>query len=163
MAPYNLNIAYCYDLFMREVLPEEASNPLKEFAFAKLPESATDEEKWKAFVSRCLLDPKGGAYVTAAVLREGCERLEPYMRSYGPEEKAAMLVTYFKQGPETMWKNYQNRVAQEKGPSDMLPGEGANLFYNMGIIREVLRGERQTREVLRGYWQNDEAPLGALR
>ena len=117
---------------------KEASNPLKEFALAKLSEAATDEEKWKAFMSRCLLDRRGGAYVTAAVLREGSERLEPYMQSYGPEEKAAMLVTYFKQGPETMWKNYQNRIAQEKDPLDMLPGEGANLFHNIKTIQETL-------------------------
>ena len=49
-----------------------------------------------------------------------------------------MLVTYFKQGPETMWKNYQNRIAQEKDPLDMLPGEGANLFHNIKTIQETL-------------------------
>ena len=77
--------------------------------------------------------------MAAAVLREGHERLAPYMQNSTPEEQAALLVTYFKQGGRTMKKLYDARVEREGKKSDMRPGEGAIMFNNITTIRNILQ------------------------
>ena len=61
------------------------------------------------------------------------------MKHLSPEEKAAMLVTYFKQGWNTLKKNYDARVLREKEKTDMRPGEGAIMFNNMPAIQNILK------------------------
>ena len=73
-------------------------------------------------------------------MQEGREFLAPYMKNSSPEEQAALLTTYFKQGWRTMKRNYDARVAETKDTTDMRPGEGAILFYNIGAIQKVLKG-----------------------
>ncbi len=141
IGPYNINVAYGYEIFAKRVLNPQAQNPLKDFALKGLSADATDEEKWTAYRDKCLLGRKGGAYVTAAVLEEGKKRLAPYMRGSSPEEQAALLVTYFKQGWGKMKKNYLTRLKDAGKLSDMRPGEGAILFNNMHNIQRVLQGK----------------------
>ncbi len=140
IGPYNINASYGYEIFEKQVLDPQAKNPLKDFALKGLPADATDEEKWNAYRDRCLLGEKGGAYVTAAVLREGQKRLTPYMRNSTPEERAALLVTYFKQGWEKMQENYLARIKSTGEKSDMRPGEGTILFNNINDIKRILQG-----------------------
>ena len=141
IGPYNINVSYGYEIFEKQVLDPRAKNPLKDFALKGLPADATDEEKWNAYRDRCLLGKKGGAYVTAAVLREGQKRLAPYMRNSTPEDQAALLVTYFKQGWGKMQENYLARVKSTGDKSDMRPGEGARLFNNIESIQRILQGK----------------------
>ncbi len=138
VGPYNINAALGLELFQKYVLDPKASNSLKRLTLEGLSPKSSPQDKWQKFVERCLLDPKGGAYVAAIVMRDGAKELKASMQGAGPEEKAALLVTYFKQGPETMQRLYARRVKETGDTSYIKPGEGAIIFHNMGTLRSIL-------------------------
>ena len=49
IGPYNLNIAYCYELFEKNVLSAATQNPLKNYILQGTSADASDEEKWANF------------------------------------------------------------------------------------------------------------------
>ena len=139
LGPYNINAALGLELFQQYVLdPKAGDNSLRTLTLEGLPPNSSTQEKWQSFIQRCLLDPRGGAYVAAIVMRDGAKQLKPFMRGASAEEKAALLVTCYKQGIETMKRLYAERVKQTGDTSHMRPGEGAIIFHNMGTIRDIV-------------------------
>ena len=81
--------------------------------------------------------------MAAQVLQDGKEELAPYMKNSTPEEQAALLVTYFKQGFDKMKTNYDKRMSTQNEASDMLPGEGARMFNNIETIQTLFDNDKR--------------------
>ena len=70
------------------------------------------------------------------------------MRGLPPEEKAAILVTWYKQGPNYMKRYLENRAdrpASEWGA--IAPGEGTGLLKFWKGINEALDGRYESGSV----------------
>ncbi len=142
IGPYNINMSTGYRIFKENVLDADSDNPIRQYVMTGLQPDATDDEKWSNFRDRCMLEPSGAVYTVAAVLKEGQEKLAPYMEGLSREEQAALLVTYYKQGWDNMLARYGERMAQNPPPGGetppMRPGTGARMFFNMRTIQNAL-------------------------
>ncbi|MBS9781627.1 MAG: DUF4150 domain-containing protein [Gammaproteobacteria bacterium] len=90
-----------------------------------------------------VLTEKGTAHIAALYIKEAQNKLGTYLDGYTDANKEAVLVTYYKQGP-----NYVQRYldAREKQPNkNIYPGEGCRVFFQrekfLNIFSKVNQGE----------------------
>ena len=138
-----------YEIFIEQVLAKNASGPLKDIV-ALYAEDDSQEAKWNAFRDHCLLDPVKAAYTVGAILQKGAGILAPYMQNSTPEEKVALVVTYYKQGSSSMFNRYIQDIVSNGKYRDMIPGEGLRLVHNMPVIQKIIN-EAAHRQRLKEY------------
>jgi hypothetical protein len=78
----------------------------------------------------------GTSQLAAMVIREAQIELDPYLEGYSPEEKEAIYVTYYKQGPSYVQRYLD---ALEQDPEHRIgPGEGCGTFLQREQLRQAL-------------------------
>ena len=129
IGPGNVNVRTGLALFEKYVVQDKQDNPIKEYLHQFVDPAAPDAEKWEAYKKHMMLTFQGTAYLAAAEMAGGRKELEPYMEGLCDEEKAAVLMTWYKQGPKYLERYLENvRAGKTSGP--IQPGEG------VGIIKE---------------------------
>ena len=79
---------------------------------------------------------EGTAQISAMVIRDAQTALDPYLAGYTDEEKEAVYITYYKQGPSYV-SRYQEALA--KDPNDEIgPGEGCGTFLQRQRMLKAL-------------------------
>ena len=132
IGPGNFKVRSGLRLFEHLALDREDSNPLAAYLHRFISKDAPALLQWEMFKQKMMLEPQGLAYLAAAEMAEGRKLLAPFMRGASPEEEAAILVTWYKQGPFYL-KRYLEQRAKE----------GQSLSQKAGDITDAESEEKK--------------------
>lgn len=153
VGPGNVHIATAREIFDGLESGQDTSSPLAEYLKPYLTLNAArdpelTERNWKSFYNRVLATPKGNAYFAAHYMRQGQRELLPYMRNKTPQEQAAILMSWYKQGPAYLERYL---AGPEAGKRPITPGEGLGIAKNWNAMKStVLEGQKPPPEI--PYW-----------
>ena len=87
-------------------------------------------KKWKVFKKEMLLSPKGSAWLAGVEMARGRDLPCPFMGGLSsaaqplgpfPEEQAAILVTWYREGPNSMKRYLENRAVRSRNGVPLFP------------------------------------------
>jgi hypothetical protein len=145
IGPGNIRVKTLHQMFVDRVEKGDLNDKLKKAMDGVIDSKASRDEQWKQYVEYATT-PEGTATLASAHLEDAAAKLAPHMEGLSQEEKDAVLVTYYKQGPDYL-KKYQGKVSQytdKKAGADsksyrpIKPGEGVGLLYQINKIRSAV-------------------------
>ena len=142
IGPGNMNVTTLHGMFVDRFENGDNSDKLKQELSEVIDPKASREDQWKQYVEYATT-PEGTANLSAAHMEDAAKKLEPHMEGLSQEEKDAVLVTYYKQGPSYLDK-YKKNTAKKAGADSaesnrpIKPGEGTGLLYQINKIRSAL-------------------------
>ncbi len=137
IGPGNFKVRSGLRLFEHLALDRTDSNPLAAYLHRFVSKNAPAAVQWEMFKRKMMLEPQGLAYLTAAEMAEGRKLLAPFMRGASPEEQAAILVTWYKQGPF-----YLKRYLEQRGKEAL----SASLGVWGTAMENAGAGERERKQ-----------------
>ncbi|WFS63053.1 hypothetical protein LF599_02530 [Pseudodesulfovibrio thermohalotolerans] len=142
IGPGNMNVTTLHGMFVDRIENGDDNDKLKQELSGVIDPKASREDQWKKYVEYATT-PEGTATLSAAHMEDAAKKLEPHMEGLSQEEKDAVLVTYYKQGPSYLDK-YKKNTAKKAGADSaesnrpIKPGEGVGLLYQINKIRSAL-------------------------